>query len=1068
MKSRPTLFLSGVSHELGSFRDAVENEIEMKGCFAENQPGFPPDYRTVEEMLRRKLHDSDAVIHIVGFRFGAEPNQRPAGIARRSYTQMEFDIAREMEKPVFVFISKAATVRQPPASDEKPEDVEATALQLAHREAVTKTNHLYYFFKDEEELCKRVAEIPIVAAAGFNADISRILKYAPADLIGRESETKILDDAWLKARRAESHRPHVLIFVALGGEGKTSLVAKWAASLAHDNWPGCDSVFAWSFYSQGTREQTAVSSDLFLAEALTFFGDAAMAGSAQGAFEKGKRLAQLVGERRALLILDGLEPLQYAPTSPTPGELKDQGLGALLKGLAATSHGLCLVTTRYPLPDLRAFLGRTVREEKLARLARAAGVQLLKAHGVTGSDRRNLPLHDGDAQSEVVSEFEKLVEDVDGHALTLHIMGSFLKKAFGGDIRKRDRVTFAKASQKTDNGHAFRAMAAYARWMEDGSDEARRELAILRLMGLFDRPATADCLAALLAAPAIPGLTEPLTGLPEEDWNCSLESLVAAKLLTVSPETVSVPACAFPLPASLDAHPLIREYFAERLKSSPLAPREEPGAPAMEQTLDESKRHAAAESAAHLAERDGYSAWREAHRRLYEHLCATTQEGDQPTLEVLQPLYQAVAHGCQAGLQQEACDKVYFARILRGNDHYTWKKLGSFGSDLGAITCFFDSPWSRVSPALTESDQAWLLGQSPLYLRALGRLPEAFEPMRAGREMYVQLENWKQAAMTASNLSELELTLGEVAGAVGDAEQSVTYADRSGDAGQAMINRTTHADALHQAGRRSEAEARFREAEQMQAERQPASPLLYSVRGFRYCDLLMAESERAAWQKVVQGFSPTKHPQAETGTPLEKRTPDELKLGNTLAALRAVSERASQTLKWVESWQQDILSIALDHLTLGRAALFAAILGNFEIHNSSFDIDSAVSGLRRAGTTHHIPRALLTRAWQRSLTGALTSAQAGPDSAQSDLDEAWEIAERGSMRLFMADIRLTRCRLFGVAVKTGQGVNGQEVKYPWESPEKDLAEARKLIVACGYGRRMPELEDAEKALKSRV
>ena len=50
-----------------------------------------------------------------------------------------------------------------------------------------------------------------------------------------------------------------------------------------------------------------------------------------------------------------------------------------------------------------------------------------------------------------------------------------------------------------------------------------------------------------------------------------------------------------------------------------------------------------------------------------------------------------------------------------------------------------------------------------------------------------------------------------------------------------MIKRTTHADALHQAGRRAEAEARFREAEQMQAERQPDYPLLYSVQGFRYC-----------------------------------------------------------------------------------------------------------------------------------------------------------------------------------------------------------------------------------------
>lgn len=952
-------------------------------------------------------------------------------------------------------------------------------------------------------------------------DISRIGKYAPAELIGREAETKILTDAWGQAVRAESNRPYVLTFVALGGEGKTSLVAKWAASLAHDSWPGCDAVFAWSFYSQGTREQTAVSSDLFIAEALAFFGDDAMAGSAQGAFEKGRRMAQLVGERRALLILDGLEPLQYAPTSPTPGELKDQGLSALLKGLAATSHGLCVVTTRYALPDLRSFLGRTVREEKLTRLARAAGVQLLKAHGVTGSDRRNLPLHDGDANSERVNEFEKLVEDVDGHALTLHIMGSFLKKAFGGDIRKRDRVTFAKASQKTDNGHAFRAMAAYARWMEDGSDEARRELAILRLMGLFDRPATADCLAALLAAPAITGLTEPLTGLPEEDWNCSLESLVAAKLLSVSPETVSVPAAAFPLPASLDAHPLIREYFAERLKSSPLAPREEPAATANEKTLDDSKRHAAAEPPDHLAERDSYSAWREAHRRLYEHLCESTQEGDEPTLEALQPLYQAVAHGCQAGLQQEALDQVLFARIDR-RQAYSINKLGMSGAHLGAFACFFQKPWSKPVETVTAADIAWLFQGAAFCLRAAGRLKEATEPMRAGLDMCVKQENWKQAAIHASNLSELDLTLGEVAGAMGDAEESVTYADRSGDSFQRYSKRTTHADALHQAGRRAEAEARFREAEQMQAERQPDYPLLYSLQGFNYCDLLLAEAERAAWQVMLRmsrsvlaaqprsecggrdarghpGIGDTAfarpseieepHPDAggvsaaghgtESTAPAKAVSPplqgSATALQDAVAPtdsdlatkLRAVSERAAKALKIAEqnNW---LLSIALDHLTLGRAALYEAILGNFDIRHSSFDIDAAVSGLRRAGEQDPLVLGLLTRAWQRSLTGALTSEQAGPDSAQGDLDEAWEIAERGPMRLFMADILLTRCRLFGIAVKTGQGVNGPEVKYPWESPEKDLAEARKLIVACGYGRRIPELEDAEKALKARV
>jgi tetratricopeptide (TPR) repeat protein len=501
---------------------------------------------------------------------------------------------------------------------------------------------------------------------------------------------------------------------------------------------------------------------------------------------------------------------------------------------------------------------------------------------------------------------------------------------------------------------------------------------------------------ALLKAPAIAGLTEPLVGLAEEDWNSSLDALESAKLLAVHRTKGSGTL------VSLDAHPLLREYFGQGLRAT------QP------------------------------EAWRAAHRRLYEHLCATTKEGDEPTLENLQPLYQAVAHGCQAGLQQETCGKAYWDRILRGNEHYTWHKLGAFGSELGAQACFFETPWSHVSPALTEVWQAWLLGEAAFCLRALGRLTEALEPMRAGLEMGARQENWAEAARRASNLSELELTLGEVAAAVKDAEQSVSYADRSGDAFLKIVMRTTHADALHQSGRRAEAEARFREAEQMQAELQPQYPLLYSPRGFRYCDLLLAEAERQAGK--AQG---------------------EVKQEASLAKFRAVSARAARTLKWAERNNVDLLSVALDHLTLGRAALYAAILESRSrreesappppasqpgLASAATELDHAVSGLRRAGQQDHLPRGLLTRAWLRSLTGPAT----GPDSARSDLDEAWEIAERGSMPLFLADIHLYRARLFFRANP-----------YPWQSPQHDLAEARRLILKHGYLRRKEELEDAE-------
>jgi len=344
-------------------------------------------------------------------------------------------------------------------------------------------------------------------------------------------------------------------------------------------------------------------------------------------------------------------------------------------------------------------------------------------------------------------------------------------------------------------------------------------LAILRLLGLFDRPASADCLGALLKPPAIPELTERVFTI-ETRWlglkrnyrpieahilNLVLKRLEDAKLLTVNREEGSGELVA------LDAHPLLREYFATQLR------RHEP------------------------------EAWRAAHRRLYEHLCATTKDLPQPTLEDLQPLYQAVAHGCQAELQQEACEKVYRDRIQRGQEAYSGNKLGAMASDLGAVACFFERPWNRLSPALTEAAQAWLLNEAAFTLRGLGRLTEALDPMRVATDWAASKKDWEHAAVDASNLSELELTLGEVARAVGDAEQSVTYADRSGKAFGRLAFRTTHSDALHQAGRRAEVEARFREAEQMQAEHQPDYPLLYSHQGFVYCDLLLTEAERAAW-----------------------------------------------------------------------------------------------------------------------------------------------------------------------------------------------------------------------------
>jgi hypothetical protein len=63
------------------------------------------------------------------------------------------------------------------------------------------------------------------------------------------------------------------------------------------------------------------------------------------------------------------------------------------------------------------------------------------------------------------------------------------------------------------------------------------------------------------------------------------------------------------------------------------------------------------------------------------------------------------------------------------------------------------------------------------------------------------------------------------------------------------------------------------------------------------------------------------------------------------------------------------------------------------------------------------------------------------------------------MRLHLADIHLHRARLFG-RLKAEGGM----LKYPWKSPQDDLAAAEKLINDCGYHRRDEELADAKKAI----
>ena len=582
----------------------------------------------------------------------------------------------------------------------------------------------------------------------------------------------------------------VVVFHAEGGAGKTRLLVQWLNRLRDDGWRGAGRVFVQSFYSQGNRDKGYASSDLFFEHALAWFGYRGQ--RITDARERGQTLARLVVQQQGLLVLDGLEPLQH-PAAFNEGRLRDPGIEQLLLALAAMTGGrphpaLCVVTSRQPLVELRDRVGRAVVQQPLDRLDRDAGADLLRQLEVRGTG----------------AELFAAVDEYQGHAYSLMLLGTWLRDATTDhDIRRRHEIPLLDEDRQ-HGSHADQLFGAYG--LHLGMDSP--EVTLLRLLGLFDRAAKRDLIDVLCQSrgDALDALTAPLRGLSPADWNRLLGRLRKLRLIVLAEDHQHV-----------DSHPLLREYFGAKLRKN-----------------DE-------------------NAFRAAHWRLFDHLCETTEHRPDG-LDGLQPLYQAVVHGCLAGRQQEACDKVYHDRILRGTGNdgfYSTKKLGAIAADLAAVAAFFDEPWSRVSPNLSEADQAWLLNEAAFSLRALGRLTEALQPMRAGLEMAVQQEDWKNAAISASNLSELEVTLGRLPEAVADARQAITHADQSGDAFQRMGNRTTAADALHQSGQRMEAGTLLAEAERMQQERQPQFDLLYSLQGFRYCDWLLAPAERTAWRNCT-------------------------------------------------------------------------------------------------------------------------------------------------------------------------------------------------------------------------
>ena len=223
-------------------------------------------------------------------------------------------------------------------------------------------------------------------------------------------------------------------------------------------------------------------------------------------------------------------------------------------------------------------------------------------------------------------ELRSASDEFGGHCLALTLLGSYLTDAYSGDIHCRKEVSERLAHDVRQGVHARKVMESYQIWFGEGP-----ELSVLRLLGLFDRPADQKVLQALLNPPAIPGITDSLAGLNPIEWRSIVARLRRARLLAgEDPDN----------PAHLDTHPLVREFFGEQLRSQ----RSE--------------------------------AWKECNRRLYDYYRKLAPEVPD-SFRNMEPLFLAVICGCNAGLFRQALREVYIPRIQRGKASFAANVLGA-------------------------------------------------------------------------------------------------------------------------------------------------------------------------------------------------------------------------------------------------------------------------------------------------------------------------------------------------------------------------------------------------------
>ena len=579
----------------------------------------------------------------------------------------------------------------------------------------------------------------------------------------------------------------IIGITAIGGLGKTALLGRWLRRDGESAPRHADGIFFWSYY----RDTNTKS----MLEELLQFGqeelDWQVPERLDGAPET-EQVLDLLGRRRLIVALDGLEVVQESPGTVAYGKLMSPDLAELLHRhgrensldpspvllapaasqvsldegtVTGTSRSLIMLTSRFPFPDLTVYLGASLRTLPLPELESAEGAALLAALGVHGREE----------------DREEISRRLSGHPLALRVFARSMPAEVAGDPTRMWQQVFDTphmAGADSLAGKMQRLLAFYEQQLPEPQRLA------LGLLALFRMP-VGEATLAVLWAKLQPDSAGLLRGL--------LDGLHHEHLLTSDPASDGTPKYA--------CHPILRDHFRGRL----------------------------------LGQEDFI---RDAAR-----LLSDRPDTIQPrSMASVQQVVAAIELLLEAG-DVEAADDLYYRR-LEGGQLLLALPAPYLGMEVARWFVRDAARRRAVRKQLSDRALSFYLNDVGLQAKLAGEPGTALKYLAESVEHDRDAEDWLNLSICLWNLSTVEVSLGLLDIALGHQSEALQKASKAEAEGEISDCRSLGAYIDSLLGEIARADGAFLEANAFELRFDPDLDGLYSMPGVWWAEHLLRCGER--------------------------------------------------------------------------------------------------------------------------------------------------------------------------------------------------------------------------------